>query len=208
MTRCLDIHTHHAAPQPEGVISVEFDQFNPIAGQLYSVGIHPWVSYRDFTSEAWEEFRKLAMHPQVVAIGECGIDKLKGGFLFNQLLIMKRQIEVSEELGKPLIIHDVKAHDVITGLRRDMEPRQKWAVHGFRYKPTVAKMLIDTGIYLSYGSEFNPESLKITPREMILAETDESPLSIEEIISKLSSVIGEDLTDQIAENSARFLSLE
>ncbi|MCH5230377.1 MAG: TatD family hydrolase [Muribaculaceae bacterium] len=205
MTRCLDIHTHHAAPQPQAVISASFEDFNPMEGQLYSLGIHPWTPYKDFSSQDWADYLLMAAQPCVVAIGECGIDKVKGGPLFNQLLIMKKQIEMSEVLHKPLIIHDVKAHDVITGLKRDMQPTQKWMVHGFRNKPSVAKMLTDAGIYLSFGELFNPEVPTLVPKELILAETDESPLTIEEIIARLSSNLGEDITELIAANTASFL---
>lgn len=205
MTLCLDIHTHHQAPQPQAVVSVTMENFSPIEGQYYSLGIHPWETAKTVSAAEWEEFEKLAAHPSVVAIGECGVDKLKGGLLFKQLIVFNRQIKISEKLGKPLIIHDVKAHDVIVGLKRDMNPTQKWLVHGLRAKPTVAKMLTDAGIYVSFGEKFNAESPKFVPPEMLLAETDESQLSIEEIIANLSATLERDLTGEIAENTARFL---
>lgn len=207
MTPCLDIHTHHAAPQPQAVVATGPKDFNPLASQLYSIGIHPWEANNLPSNLDWADFELVASLPEVVAIGECGIDKLKlpGIPLFKQLIVMTRQIEISEKLKKPLVIHDVKAHDVIVGLKRDMEITQKWVVHGFRGKPTVAKMLTDAGIYLSFGEKFNPDSLPVVPRRLILAETDESPLSIEEIIKNLSVAAGEDMTSLIARNTATFL---
>lgn len=205
MTRCLDIHTHHPAPQPLGVVAVTVEEFTPIEGQLYSVGIHPWTTMSAPSLALWNEFERIATMPQVVAIGECGIDKLKGGPLFRQLQVMSRQIEISEKLGKPLIIHDVKAHDVIVGLKRDMNPKQKWVVHGLRGKPSVAKMMTDAGIYVSFGEKFNPETPRSIPEEMILAETDESLLTIEEIIAALSANMGKDMTEIIRQNTENFL---
>lgn len=205
MIPCLDIHTHHPAPQPEAVVSVSFKDFKPLEGQLYSIGVHPWLSDNLLSNEEWEEFERLASLPCIVAIGECGIDKLKGGPLFKQLILMNKQIEISEKLRKPLIIHDVKAHDVIVGLKRDLKPTQKWLVHGFRYNPNVAKMLTDAGIYLSFGENFNSQVPALVPRNMILAETDESSLSIEEIIANLSSNLGENITDLIKANTLSFL---
>ena len=210
MIPCLDIHTHHPAPRPQAVVSSQIDGFTPWPGQLYSIGLHPWISDSVVSKEVWDEFDRLAALPCVVAIGECGIDKLKGGPLFKQLILFKHQIEVSEALQKPLIIHDVKAHDVIVGLKRDLNPSQKWLVHGFRGKPTVAKMLTDAGIYLSFGEKFNPESLPIVPPHMFLAETDESPLSINEIIVALANSLGQNLeefTSRIQKNTSDFLNL-
>ena len=208
MTRCLDIHTHHPAPQPMAVVSAGPEDFSPVAGQFYSIGIHPWLTVKDPSPESLRNFDELCALPEVVAIGECGIDKLKGGPLFRQLIVMKHQIEVSETLKKPLIIHDVKAHDVIVGLKRDLQPCQKWMVHGFRGKPSVAKMLTDAGIWLSFGEKFNSEDLKLVPESMILAETDESSLSIEEIIRHLSENLGKDMTEIIAGNTIEFLGLD
>ena len=207
MIRCLDIHTHHEAPQPLGIVSASFNSFKPLEGQSYSLGIHPWDSGQLPSAAEWAEFENLAELPCVVAIGECGIDKLKGGPMFKQLLVMNRQIEISEKLQKPLIIHDVKAHDVIVGLKRDLRPSQNWVVHGLRAKPTVAKMLTDAGIWVSFGEKFNPDTLKEMPGDMMLAETDESSLTIQEIISNLSSCLGRDITDLIAENTSRFLRI-
>lgn len=205
MTLCLDIHTHHPAPRPQAVVSVGIHDFNPIDGQFYSVGIHPWETKKNPTADELAELERIAALPCVVAIGETGIDKLNGGPLFRQMNVLNRHIELSEKLKKPLILHDVKAHDIITGLKREMEITQKWLVHGFRAKSTVAKMLTDIGIYLSFGEKYNSESLLSTPQSMILAETDESELTIEEIIARLSQTIGKEMKSVIAENTANFL---
>ena len=205
MTLCLDIHTHHPVPQPLGVISSSIYDFAPVEGQLYSIGFHPWTTDTLPSEEDWRKFEELASHPSVVAIGECGIDKVKGGLLFKQLLVFKRQIDISERLKKPLIIHDVKAHDIIVGLKRDLKPKEKWVVHGLRGKPTVAKMMTDAGIFVSFGEKYNPDTPLAVPENMILAETDESTLTIQEIIANLSLTMGRDFTDIIANNTERFL---
>ena len=208
MTRCLDIHTHHDPPQPGAVVAVSPGDFNPIDGQYYSVGIHPWDTTANIPESSWEELRNAAENPAVKALGEAGLDKINGGLFFRQMIVFKRQIDISEQLNKPLIIHDVKAHDVIVGLKRDLNPTQKWAIHGFRGKPTVAKMMTDAGIYLSFGEKFNPETPLSVPENFILAETDDSPLTIEEVISNLSSNMGRDVTTLIAANTINFLDIE
>ena len=207
MTRCLDIHTHHPAPQPLAVINANRQDFSPLENQLYSVGIHPWDTFTSPTEDDWQKFETLCRLPEVVAIGECGFDTIKGGHFFRQVLIFKRQMEISEKIGKPLIIHDVRAHDSVVGYRREYNPSQNWVVHGFRGKPTVAKMLTDAGIYLSFGEYFNADTLVEMPTEMILAETDESPRTIQQIIASLSASIGYDITERIAMNTSNFLRM-
>lgn len=208
MTTILDIHTHHTAPQPNAVVCVTPDNFNPIEGQLYSVGIHPWDSSEDISEETWEKLAEVARHPQVAAIGECGIDLVKGGPLFKQMQVMRRQIDLSEEIGKPLVIHCVHAHDIVIGLRRDLKPTQDWLIHGFRGKPNIATMFIDAGFRISFGAIFNNDSVSRVPSDRIFAETDESNLPIEEIITRLSTLKNEDLTPVIARNAKAFLNID
>ncbi len=209
----LDIHTHHEAPQPNGVVAFRigggFEAPALLKEQLYSTGVHPWDTLNVIFEEEWKELETLVAKPQIVAIGECGIDLTPhGGPLFRQLQTFKRQVEISEKAGKPLVIHDVKGHDILAGARRDLKPKQNWAIHGFRRKPEVAAMLLRAGCYLSFGAEFNPDTLRSTPEDRILAETDESTLSIRDVIARLSEAYGKDLTPVIAVNSRRFLGFE
>ncbi len=201
----LDIHTHHPAPQPQAVISVSPRDFSPVEGQLYSVGLHPWDG--EPSPEDLALLDEVAAHQQVVAIGECGVDPLKGGPMFRQLLTFRHHVELSEELHKPLIIHEVKAHDIITGLHRDLAPVMPWAIHGFRGKPTVAEMLLKAGLWLSFGERFNPEALALVPQDRLLAETDEAPVEITEVIAALSQAVGTELTETIAASTAAFLNI-
>lgn len=207
MTEILDIHTHHPAPQPKAVVCASPDDFNPVGGQLYSVGIHPWLTCEPIPDSVWQQLEEVAMHPQVVAVGECGIDLVKGGPLYKQMLVMRRQIELSERVRKPLVIHCVHAHDIVIGLRKDLKPTQKWLVHGFRGKPSIASMFCDAGISLSFGERYNDNSVKEVPPGMLLAETDESDKPIEDIIISLSVLAGHDLRPEIINASRLFLGL-
>lgn len=206
----LDIHTHHPVPQPEGVVALRFspDMEKTFRLQPYSLGVHPWDTVIDHDDIDWNKFERMARATEIMAIGEAGIDLGgKGGALFRQMNIFKRQIEISEILRKPLIIHDVKAHDIIIGLRRDLKPAQKWVIHGFRGKPELAMSLIKSGCYISFGEKFNPNALVAIPEDRILAETDESPLSIEEIIELISVAKDKDMKEVISANTKDFLNI-
>lgn len=212
--KILDIHTHHSVPQPDGVVSLrvrlENDSYMLDESQAYSVGIHPWDTESVDIESRFEVLDTLAEAPEVVAIGEAGIDLNVGGPLYRQLNVFRHNVELSERLAKPLVIHDVKAHDVIIGARRDLKPSQPWAIHGFRQNPRVLAMLLRAGLYISFGPQFNAESLREMPAEFILAETDDSEFTIDQVIARLAdtrNVSPEEMTALIGANTARFLNL-
>lgn len=205
--RIVDIHTHKPAPQKEALVCVTPGSFTPLEGQWYSVGIHPWETKNEVAPAIWEALETAARNVEVKAVGECGIDKLKGGPLFIQMQVMKRQVELSELVGKPLVIHNVLAHDIIIGLKKDLNPVQPWLVHGFRGKPTVARMLTDAGMFISFGPLYNAATVAAMPEDMILAETDDSPTPIDDVIAALSEIRGKDMTGVVERNAARFLGV-
>jgi TatD DNase family protein len=129
--------------------------------------------------------------------------------MFQQITVLKRQIEISERVGLPMVMHDVKAHDILVGMRRDLKPTQQWAIHGFRLKASVAEMLLRAGFWLSVGPEFNPDALKVIPRERLLTETDDFSVNIEDVVTRIANALGdEELRNKISENSAEFLNLK
>ncbi|MFI3239132.1 MAG: TatD family hydrolase [Bacteroidales bacterium] len=164
-----DIHTHHL--RHRAIVNSTPDDFDPQPGYYYSIGIHPWSSHC-VTTEQLDKLDTLATHPSVIAIGETGIDKLRGASLEEQIELFRHHIHLAEKLGKPLIIHTVKSFNEILQLHRSEHPSVAWIIHGFRGNPTIAGQLIARGIYLSYGINHNPESLATTPRTHLLLETD------------------------------------
>ena len=113
----LDIHTHHLAESTFSAIkNIRFlnEEFSPEPGRYYSIGIHPWdVELEDEID--WGLFEELAMHPQVLAVGECGIDKLVHKELLPaQERIFLRQLGIAERLLKPVLIHNVKSTEIIS----------------------------------------------------------------------------------------------
>ncbi|MCM1490808.1 MAG: TatD family hydrolase [Muribaculum sp.] len=206
----IDCHTHKPYPAPDAIISTSPIGFSPDKAQKWSVGLHPWHldlfcdSTMRIKDEIWVELVAAAANPAVVAIGECGIDMIKGGMLATQMLAFRRQALLAERLKKPLVIHSVKAHDIIVGLKRDINPEQPWIIHGFRNKPTIASIYLEAGCLLSFGEKFNPEALDITPPDRLLAETDESELPIASIIERMEKSVQRNLKDTIIENGKIF----
>lgn len=200
----IDIHTHNSAPAPHTI-------FNSGAGYLaerkISTGIHPWAIGDKWESE-FATITKIAKEDNVVAIGECGLDTLKSPATIElQKEIFKAHIRLSELLKKPLIIHCVKAYDILIALRRESAPQQAWIIHGFRGKPEFAEQLVKAGFYISLGEKFNPSSAKAVPTERLFIESDESHSPIAEIyaaVAAAKSSTVEQLAQQIATNARIF----
>lgn len=180
-----DVHTHRLRP----VTPREYAICNPYPHYpltvveerpdcRFSVGIHPYQS--DTTTEAdWDETARIARLPQVVAIGECGLDTTRGADLSRQAALFERHVALAEEVQKPLIIHCVKAFDTLIALRRKWKPAQPWIIHGFRGKPQQAGQLLHEGITISFGTKHNPATLQTLAPGLCFFESDEEATPID-----------------------------
>ena len=181
---CLDIHTHDKS-RIDAIINI-YPNEQLIEGAYHSVGIHPWHTV-DIDSSTIEKLSTLAAHPQVVAIGETGLDALKGASIEKQIEIFKLHVSLSEKYQKPLIIHCVKCFNDIIELKKTLRPTMPWIIHGFRSKPQLAQQLLYNGFYISLGEKFNIETASIIPTNRLLFETDESILNINSIIDNINN---------------------
>ena len=180
--KIIDCHTHDTSRQ-NAIISVA-PGYSFVSGKIYSVGIHPW-SVSDDDEEIMSRLVADVRHPSVVAIGEVGIDKLRGCDLRLQKNRLEQQLDIARDAGKPVIFHVVKAFQELVELNKRMHPSEPWIIHGFRGKPQLAKELLKFGFYLSFGEHFNSDTVAMMSVDRVLVETDESFLTIEEIASKL-----------------------
>lgn len=199
----LDIHTHlHNENTSLSILSCDLSQFSPQQGYFYSVGIHPWNAAK-ITSSTLNELKEICQHPQVLAIGETGLDKIKTSNWDLQVASFKLHIQLSEILHKPLIIHCVKSTTEIIKFKKIYQPQSAWIIHGFRGKKELATQLTNHNIYLSFGEKYNNDALINTPSERLFIETDESEKNIfdiyQEIAQKRLTSI-EMLTNQVQQN--------
>lgn len=183
----LDIHTHH---KREGaIINCSPSSFSPHEGYFYSVGIHPWSIDGDYL-QSWELLQNVAVNPQVLAIGEAGIDKLIATKIELQTTVFEWQAELASSLGKPLIIHAVRSSNELIHLIKKHCPHVPWIIHGFRGNKQVASQYLSAGFHLSYGEKFQTESLLNTPFDRMFIESDESKERIETISARIASALG------------------
>jgi TatD DNase family protein len=149
---------------------------------------------------------EIASNPRIVAIGETGLDKLKGPSFEVQIPVFKKHIELSEKLAKPVIIHCVKAWEELIQIKKETKPTQPWIIHGYRGKPELTQRLLQEGFLFSIGDQINVDSMQLIPIDALFCETDEDEMSIREVYLQASRAVNVDLeafADSIATNIRR-----
>ena len=199
----VDIHTHHVKNDDNLIQIVNLDVNQPCPEQgYYSYGIHPWaLDNAGFKiEEALELLEERLQSPNVLALGEAGLDKLHKATFERQIELFERQIELSETLQKPMILHDVRSHNEILALRKKHKAKQPWIVHGFSGTEQDVRQLIGQGIYLSVGeSLLHPErkiykSFKFIDLDYLFLETDMAKIGIEKVYEAATKLLELDLS--------------
>ena len=202
----LDIHTHRLPPVPgTAIVSVCPPDFRPEAGHLYSVGLHPWRLGEE--GQTLDALEAALRHPQAVAVGEAGLDRLaKAPLTEVQIPLFEAQARLADEQGLPLVIHLVRCTAELLASHRRLRPQVPWVIHGFRGKPQLADELLRHGLYLSFGEHYQADALRITPTDRMFLETDESTAPIGTLCQRASALLGspvQSLRQTLAENAAK-----
>jgi TatD DNase family protein len=217
--RYTDIHTHHIAQNLAGIVSVRNiliqDSGDLAESQgFYSVGLHPWDSGTvEFNPGI---MNALLARPDVIAVGECGIDRLRGAGLGTQSGLFRQQALLAGEHGKPVIIHCVRCWSELSAIKTEIRPKVPWIIHGFSGKPALARQLSEAGFHLSFGerilirSSQAAESLRVSPDDRVFLETDAGRESIERIYEAAASIKNISLAalqDRIDDNFERVFGI-
>ena len=205
----IDCHTHHT-DAPAALIAVDPRQFDPQPGVWYTVGYHPWHDVDKLTQEDFNLLELCARHPQVLAIGETGMDSLRGADLDTQARVFVRHLQVAHSVHKAVVVHCVRtAQRIIHERHKAGLDNVTLAIHGMRSNERVAQALLEAGCYLSFGFRFNPAALLATPPDRLLIETDDATVSISEVATIVADVLGVSCSQVIktaAENIQRLLN--
>ena len=140
---------------------------------------------KDFTSRGeefdYDYYLELGKDPRVVGIGECGLDyyRLTEETKKKQHEVFIQQIELANELGKPLMLHIRDAYEDALKLLSAISHKLSAPgnVHFFAGDWNIAKQFLDLGFTLSFTGVLTftkdyDEVVKNTPLDMILTETD------------------------------------
>lgn len=148
---------------------------------IYSViGIHPHDAKN--TDESYLEYLKeLLKYKKVLAIGEIGLDYYRNYSPKDiQKKIFLKQLEISEELNIPIVIHCRNAYpDMINILKEKKFQNKKILFHCFSADENVAGELLNMGFYFSFAGYITYPNIKkfsnlikYLPLERIIVETD------------------------------------
>lgn len=196
-------HTHYSNHVDS---EVKQEELNGIPLYWHSIGIHPWKS-GEFQEKEVKDMLKKSINQSTVAIGECGLDGLKGPDFSIQIPVFEQQIEFSEEFHLPLIIHCVKGWNELALLKKQYNPRQPWIFHGFA-KFGILHQVISAGMMISLGAGIinhkkRKEIVENIPESQLLLETDDRKIEINEIyevVAELKKISLHSLQNQVHTN--------
>lgn len=199
----IDIHCHQASRQAAiEIVSIDITDFKPDINlpKTFSLGLHPWFIDPYRWQHSLQQLLTLANQTQVIAVGECGLDKAIATSFELQLSAFNQQLRIAEQLNKPVIIHCVRAFNELLTLRKQFT-NSRWIIHGFQSSPQQAKQLCDAGCFLAFGKAlFNPKSsakqaLLSIPIEQVFLETDVNhSISISHIYQAAAKILAIDVS--------------
>lgn len=165
-----DLATSHAA--------VELADRYPFV--YASVGVHPH-EVKHIGDDWYDELRRLAKQPKVVAYGEIGLD-----YHYNysppklQRDRFREQVSLARELALPIVIHTREAQeDTIAILKEERAQEAGGVFHCFSGDAWLAKDALDLGFFLSFSGVITFQNatmlrdiVKTVPMDRLLIETD------------------------------------
>ena len=129
-----------------------------------------------------DELRELLRHPKVVAVGETGLDTVRGfATAAQQRRLFDAHLGLADELKLPVVIHNREADDEAASVLAAFSGTV--VLHCFS-SPALVAVAVDRGYYVSFaGNATYPKASHLRdaaaaiPADRILVETDSPYLS-------------------------------
>ena len=144
-----------------------------------AVGSHPDAA-DEVNEEVLEAYRKLCKsNSKIKAIGEIGLDYHYEDIPRDlQMKAFRAQMELAQELGLPVIVHEREAHEDGMRIVRDF-PDVTGVFHCYSGSAEMARQLVDKGWYIGFTGVLTfknarkaVEVASSIPLERIVLETD------------------------------------
>jgi TatD DNase family protein len=166
-----------ATDPSDGRSALEIARRHP--GVVYATaGLHPHDASA-WTDETEAEIRALLAEPDVVAVGEAGLD-----FHYDhsprsiQRAAFEAQLNLAVETGLPIVVHSRDADDAMMEILLDRGSDVTGILHCFTGGDALLEAGLDAGWYVSFGGivTFNSfdgaDRVRRVPTDRLLVETD------------------------------------
>lgn len=198
---CINVGTQKDTSRAAVELAEKYDGF------WAAVGLHPIHTEESFHDEqeisgaggfkSREEvfdsdfYEKLASHPKVIAIGECGFDYYRTTLenRTKQEDAFRTQVRLAKKIGKPLMLHcrpsqnpdktysDNAYLEMLRVLKEEEAESFGGNVHFFVGSKDVAEKFLEMGFSFSFSgvitiTDMYDEVVKFLPIDKILIETD------------------------------------
>jgi len=211
----------------ERIIAVAYDvpscsDVIEIAGKHENVhaviGIHPHEADRA-TAEDLARVEEMAKRPEVVGIGETGLDFYRDwADPGKQMSLFRSHLEMAGRVGKPVVIHDRDAHDDVVARLAEYAPHFPGGVmHCFSGGLSLMEAILPLGFYVSIpGTVTFPKNrggplddvIRDCPEDRLLVETDcpwlapvphrgkkNEPAYVRFVLERVAELRGRDVAD-------------
>ena len=187
-----DFHTHHLPPP--GVRALHSGS-SALDGVFNSLELHPWHLPERFAPPEGlaEQLRNFD------ALGEIGLDRLRGPRLPVQREFLRAYLSLARELDLPVVLHVVRCFPEVMAMLKTCPLRVM--IHGFRGSPELLDELWKRG----YTVSFHHAALdKPELRQKLLhpagpfgfESDDDAALTVTDILARCPLKNAEGMTDQ------------
>lgn len=197
------------------------DEYNSIYA---TVGFHPSESDGVGTAEI-DAMKKLCENKKVIAVGEIGLDYYRN---YKPVDVMKKgfekQLELAQELHKPVVIHDRDAHKDVYDRLRSFKGSVKGIMHAYSGDYDLAKKYLDLGYYISITgvvtfkkADILRDVVRKVPVDLLLSETDcpfltpepyrgkrNQPAYVKYVVHRIAKITGlqaDDVAETLVDNA-------
>ncbi|MGC3872361.1 TatD family hydrolase [Halomonas sp. GXIMD04776] len=185
-----------------------------------NLGLHPYFMVEHGDEDVAALASMLDKHPEIVAVGECGIDARFKDSLNAQWRLFDAQLKLAKQRHLPVVVHCVQANDKVAKRLGQLNLPEGGLIHAFSGSPEQARKFLDLGFVVGLGGAATFERAKrlqravaSLPDDGYVLETDSpdmplagfqgqrnEPARLAQVCERVAQLRGESI-EQIASNS-------
>jgi TatD DNase family protein len=196
------------------------------AGHRAAMALHPWyIGSDEPEGDRWIRYAEAIADPRVAAVGETGLDRFKHRDAESRERAARwftAHVRLAADLGKPLVVHCVRAHGECLKILRSIRPAAGGVIHAFSGSEEVMKEYDSLGFRIGIGAAVTrPHSTRVraaavaVPEHQLLVETDAPFMSVDadrdggprdllqvvDVVAVLRNVCVEEIADRTWQNA-------